>query len=105
MDYQNWILGLGIPLALGLIFFVSRNLCTRASNFVHRVNRTFDNVDRLVYEMRRRQEIDGVLLEVNRAIIDALEKGKANGNVEKAKNRIDTYLRDVAVGGSYGSTD
>ena len=105
MDYQNWILGLGIPLALGLIFFVSRNLCTRASNFIHRVNRTFDNVDRLVYEMRRRQEIDGVLLEANRAIIDALEKGKANGNVEKAKQRLDCYLQRVATGECYGSTD
>jgi hypothetical protein len=55
--------------------------------------------------MRRRQEIDGVLLEANRAIIDALEKGKANGNVEKAKQRLDRYLQGVAVGECYGSTD
>ena len=105
MDYQNWILGLGVPLALGLIFFISRNLCARASNFARRVNHTFDSVDYLVCEMRRRQEIDGILLEANRAIIDALEKGKTNGNVEKAKQRLDCYLQGVATGECYGSTD
>jgi len=55
--------------------------------------------------MRRRQEIDGILLEANRAIIDALEKGKTNGNVEKAKQRLDCYLQGVATGECYGSTD
>jgi hypothetical protein len=90
------ILGLGIPITLGVIFFVSRKVCKTMGKFFDRVNKALDDVDVLVHDMKARKDIDSILMRSHYAIIDALQTGKANGNVVEAKRKLDEYLRDVA---------
>ena len=95
LNYIGWkevATGIAIMVGGGFVTWVGVKISVRISNFVTRLNNALNVAERLEKSNERRCDETKVIFRALYSIIDALEKGHANGNVHEAKDELNAYL-------------